>query len=269
MNPIRPFTARISAIQTEIEGVKTYSFSLSAQFTARPGQFNMIGYPGVGEAPISFSKVPKNGVFEHTVRAVGRVTQFLAGLREGDELLLRGPYGKGWPMKKAEGKDILLIAGGVGLAPIRPVLQAILENRSLYGDVSLIYGARNEKNLLFMNALNIWSREIAVHLTVDEVINAKTWKHNVGLVTALLDKVKIRPEQAVSFICGPEIMMRFIARGLIMNGMGQGNLYVSMERRMKCGIGHCGHCQHYGLFVCKDGPVFSYDTVKGYPDGVL
>jgi sulfhydrogenase subunit gamma (sulfur reductase) len=269
VNPIRPFTARISAIQTEIEGVKTYSFPVEAQFTARPGQFNMVGYPGVGEAPVSFSTVPKNGVFEHTVKAVGRVTQFLDGLKEGDELLLRGPYGKGWPMKKAEGKDILLIAGGVGLAPIRPVLHAIFENRSRYGDVSLIYGARNEKNLLFMNAMDKWSKEIAVYLTVDEVIKPGTWKHNVGLVTALLDNVQIRPEQAVSFICGPEIMMRFISRGLIMIGMKQGNLYVSMERRMKCGIGHCGHCQHFGLFVCKDGPVFSYNEVKGYPDGVL
>ena len=269
MNPIRPSTVRISGIQSEIEEVKTYSFSANAQFTARPGQFNMVGYPGVGEAPVSFSTVPKKGFFEHTVKAVGRVTQFLDGLKEGDELLLRGPYGKGWPMKKAEGKDILLIAGGLGLAPIRPVLQAILENRALYGDVSLIYGARNEKNLLFMNAMDKWSKEIAVYLTVDEVMEAGTWKHNVGLVTALLDKVKIRPEQSVSFICGPEIMMRFISRGLIMNGMKQDNLYVSMERRMKCGIGHCGHCQHYGLFVCKDGPVFSYNEVKGYPDGVL
>ena len=269
MNPIRPSTVRISAIRSEIEEVKTYSFSVGRQFTARPGQFNMVGYPGVGEAPISFSTVPKNGVFEHTVKAVGRVTQFLDGLKEGDELLLRGPYGKGWPMKKAEGKDILLIAGGVGLAPIRPVLHAIFDNRSLYGDVSLIYGARNEKNLLFMNAMEKWSKKIAVYLTVDEVIKSGTWKHNVGLVTALLDNVKIRPDQAVSFICGPEIMMRFISRGLIMNGMKQSNLYVSMERRMKCGIGHCGHCQHYGLFVCKDGPVFSYNEVKGYPDGML
>jgi sulfhydrogenase subunit gamma (sulfur reductase) len=269
MNPIRPATVRISAIQSEIEGVKTYSFSTNAQFTAKPGQFNMVGYPGVGEAPVSFSTVPKNGFFEHTVKAVGRVTQFLGNLKEGDGLHLRGPYGRGWPMKKAEGKDLLLIAGGLGLAPIRPVLHEILANRSLYGDVSLIYGARNEKSLLFMNDMGQWRKDIAIYLTVDEVIRARTWKHNVGLVTALLDKVKIRPEQAISFICGPEIMMRFISRGLIMNGMKQSNLYVSMERRMKCGIGHCGHCQHYGLFVCKDGPVFSYNEVKGYPDGVL
>ncbi|OGW39160.1 MAG: hypothetical protein A2Y97_13085 [Nitrospirae bacterium RBG_13_39_12] len=280
MNPLKPVKVSIKDIKTETNDVKTYVLSLKDSFKALPGQFNMLGYPGVGEAPISYSSLVRNGYFEHTIKAVGRVTRFLDGLKIKDEIVLRGPYGRGWPMNKARGKDILLIAGGVGLAPIRPVIQIILEKRDLFDDVSLIYGARNEKNMLFIDEFDKWRKGISLYLTVDEVANLPVfstgkrrskggWKHSVGLVTYLLDKVKIKPDKTFVFVCGPEIMMRFICRGLLMTGIASSRIYVSLERRMKCGIAHCGHCQHSGLFVCKDGPVFSYRDVRGLPDGLL
>lgn len=281
MNQLKPVKARIKDIKLEAEGVKTYNLTIEGSFVAAPGQFNMVGYPGVGEAPVSLSSVVSKGCFEHTIKAVGRVTNFLNRLKKGDELLIRGPYGRGWPLNEAQGKDILLVAGGVGLAPIRPALQVILDRRKLFGDVSLIYGARNEKNVLFMDEFDKWERGISLYLTVDEVSQHPPisplgkggskggWKHNVGLVTELIDKIRIKPDSTFAFVCGPEIMMRFICRGLLMMGIAQSRLYVSLERRMKCGIAHCGHCQHFGLFVCKDGPVFSYRDVRGLPDGLL
>jgi sulfhydrogenase subunit gamma (sulfur reductase) len=276
VNRLRPIRARIRDIKTEAEQVKTYNLSIKGSFAAIPGQFNLVGFPGVGESPISFSSVVHNGCFDHTIKAVGRVTRFLDGLKKGDELLLRGPYGKGWPLNITRGKDILLVAGGVGLAPLRPVVQKVLEKRELFGEVSLIYGARNEKNVLFMDEFDIWKKGVSLFLTVDEVTRPPgrggskgLWKHNIGLVTDLLDEVKIKPENTIAFVCGPEIMMRFICKGLLMLGLMQSGIYVSLERRMKCGIAHCGHCQHSGLFVCKDGPVFSYKDVRGLPDGLL
>jgi sulfhydrogenase subunit gamma (sulfur reductase) len=277
LNQLRPIKARIRDIKTEAEEVKTYNLSIKSSFAAIPGQFNLVGFPGVGESPISFSSVVRNGYFDHTIKAVGRVTRFLDGLKEGDELLLRGPYGKGWPLNITKGKDILLIAGGVGLAPLRPVVQEVLEKRELFGEVSLIYGARNEKNVLFMDEFDKWKKGVSLFLTVDELTQQPpayppgkgVWKHNIGLVTDLLDEVKIKPDNTIAFVCGPEIMMRFICKGLLMMGLMQSSIYVSLERRMKCGIAHCGHCQHFGLFVCKDGPVFSYKDVRGLPDGLL
>jgi NAD(P)H-flavin reductase len=269
MNPLKPLIARIEDVKMEAEGVRTYTLSAGFSFLAEPGQFNMIGYPGVGEAPISLSAIMQDGSFKHTIKSAGRVTDFLKDFKEGDELFFRGPYGRGWPVKKAENKDILIIAGGVGLAPLRPLIQIVLNQRESFRDVSLIYGARNEKNMIFTDEFDRWSKEMAIYLTVDESVQPQRWKNHIGLVTDLIDRVKIKPERAVAFVCGPEIMMRFICRGLIMHGMSQSSLYVSLERRMKCGIAQCGHCQHSGLFVCKDGPVFSYKEVRGLPDGVL
>jgi NAD(P)H-flavin reductase len=281
MNQLKPIKANIKDIKSEAEDVKTYTLIAECSFVATPGQFNMVGYPGVGEAPISLSSIVRNDCFEHTVKAVGRVTNFLNNFKKGDELHFRGPYGRGWPLNETKGRDILLIAGGVGLAPIRPVVQMILNKRDLFNDASLIYGARSEKNILFMNEFDGWEKGISLYLTVDEVLHhfpefplskggsKGGWQYHIGLVTDLLDKIKINPDNTVAFVCGPEIMMRFICRGLIMMGIVPSRIYVSLERRMRCGIAHCGHCQHFGLFVCKDGPVFSYKEVKGLPDGLL
>ena len=264
MSRLIPKRARILDIRSETSDIKTYRISAEDNFYALPGQFNMVGYPGAGEAPISLSSVVSKNCFDHTIRAVGRVTGCLEGFKKGDEIFLRGPYGRGWPVGEAKGKDVLLIAGGVGLAPLRPVIQIILEKRDQFEGVSLIYGARNEMSVLFTDEFATWRKQISLYLTVDEVLKPSAWKYNVGLVTDLLDKVKIKPDNTCVFVCGPEIMMRFICRGLIMLGIPQSQLYLSMERRMKCGIAQCGHCQHYGLFVCRDGPVFSYDRVRDW-----
>lgn len=269
-NLLLPVKAIITDIRAETADVRTYSLKLKkGKFTssAEPGQFNMVGYPGVGEAPISLSSVVKTSGFQHTIRTVGRVTGFLRKLGTGDEIFLRGPYGSGWPLNNA--RDIVLIAGGLGLAPIRPVIQTILNKRDSFGNVTLIYGARDPLNMLFRDELRQWQDRLPVFLTVDEVPVGTTWEHNTGFVTGLMDRVKIDIEKTTAFICGPEIMMRFVARRLMFEGIAPSRLYVSLERRMKCGVAQCGHCQHGSTFVCKDGPVFPYRDASRFPDRLL
>jgi len=269
-NPLIPFKAVITDIKLETTDIRTYSLLLrDAVYKTKPGQFNMVGYPGVGEAPISLSSVVCENRFQHTIKAVGRVTKFIERLREGDELFLRGPYGSSWPLESTIGKDILLIAGGLGIAPMRPVIQEILTKRNSFGNVTLIYGTRRPDTLLFKNELDVWRKDAMVLLAVDEVTPCTIWAYHVGLVTELLDKVSFNVEKTFAFICGPEIMMRFISRGLFLRGFLPSRVYVSLERRMKCGIGQCGHCQHGSKFVCKDGPVFLYKEVSRFPDSLL
>jgi NAD(P)H-flavin reductase len=268
--PLLPLRAVITDIQRETEDVKTYSLSLdNSSYSAKPGQFNMVGYPGIGEAPVSLSSIVSKGRFQHTIRAVGRVTKFIERFKEGDDLYLRGPYGSCWPLEDATGKDILLVAGGVGVAPLRPVVQEILQRRDSFEKVTLIYGSRSPDNMLFLSEIDMCRKDIEVFLTVDEVPPHMKWDYDVGLVTQLLDKAMLNPIKTFAFICGPEIMMLFISRGLFMRGFLPSMVYVSLERRMKCGIAQCGHCQHGTKFVCKDGPVFLYKDVSRLPDGLL
>lgn len=271
MNPLSPIKAVLQDIRDENRDTRTYRLQVSDGFagSARPGQFNMVGYPGIGEAPISFSGLSENGRFEHTIRAVGMATRFIEHMQKGSEVLVRGPYGRGWPMADARGKDLLLVAGGVGLAPLRPVIREIVKNRADYGRVELLIGSRNEEAVLFSKEYAEWRKAMTVTITVDELVTGKPWPHHVGLITGLLDKVAVDGEGTVVFVCGPELMMRFVSKGLMLRGVRASDLYVSLERRMKCGIAQCGHCQHVGLFVCKDGPVFPYRDVAGLFDGLL
>ena len=265
-----PLRAEITAIKRETEGTKTYSLFLeNSLYKAKPGQFNMVGYPGVGEAPISLSSNVTNGGFQHTIRAVGKVTKFIDRLKRGNEIYLRGPYGTWWPLESAVGKDIILAAGGLGLAPIRPAIQEIVRKRNSFGKVTLIYGARNPDSIPFRDEFNLWSNDLEVLSTVDEVPSHVKWDHSIGLVTQLLDKVALKLEKTFVFICGPEIMMLFISRGLFLRGFPPSRVFVSLERRMKCGIAQCGHCQHGGRFVCKDGPIFPHRDISRLPDGIL
>ncbi len=271
MHPLKPAKAVLKNIRQETADVKTYTVQVDGAFSRElsPGQFNMVGYPGVGEAPISFSSLWEDGCIGHTVRSVGAVTAFIDKLAEGDELLLRGPYGKGWPMDIAKGRDLLLVAGGLGLAPLRPVIREVLQSRDSFGTVSLLCGARNEKNLLFTDEYEAWRKKISLFLTVDEAVTGEPWGHSVGLITGLLDRVKPDTAGTCAFVVGPEIMMRFVCRGLMLRGMQPADIFVSLERRMKCGVAQCGHCQHAGFFVCRDGPVFPYAQVTGLMDGML
>lgn len=226
----------------------------------RPGQFHMAYAFGVGEVPISVSGDPHDdGPALHTIRAVGAVTRALCDLEERDALGLRGPFGTDWDMDAAEGKDVVIVAGGIGLAPLRPAVLHILRHRDRYRDVSILVGAREPELLLYPDEVASWHERAHVDLTVDHA--SLTWRGKVGVVTELIPGAPFDPGNARALVVGPEVMMRFTVRALLDRGMAPGDVFVSMERNMKCAIGHCGHCQFGPEFICKDGPVFPYGRV--------
>jgi sulfhydrogenase subunit gamma (sulfur reductase) len=248
------FTLRLRFTDPEVH--RTYSFL--------PGQFNMLYLFGVGEAAISIVSHPENGhLLDHTVRAVGRVTKGLAQLKPGDRIGIRGPYGRGWPMKEAEGKDVIVVTGGLGCAPTVSVVDHIVERRQRYGSLHIIQGVKHPKELIYRPRYDAWARvpDTQVLLAADECDEGPRTCH-VGLVTDLFEQVPFDPENVVTMMCGPEGMMRAAARLLNERGMPEGAIYLSMERNMQCAIGLCGHCQFGGKFICKNGPVFAYPEVK-------
>jgi NAD(P)H-flavin reductase len=232
------------------------------RFLYAPGQFNMLTAFGVGEAAISVSGDPAEGPLIHTIRAVGPVSKALTQLGAGDPVGVRGPFGVGWPMAQAEGKDVLVVAGGLGLAPLRPALYRLLGERARYGKVTLLFGARRPEDILFRHEVERWRGrfDIDVEVTVDHATDG--WRGNVGVVTTLISRHDIDPSKTVAMVCGPEVMMRFVAMALMDKGLGEEAIYLSMERNMKCAIGHCGHCQLGPTFICRDGPVFTYARLK-------
>jgi NAD(P)H-flavin reductase len=220
---------------------------------------------GIGEVPISISGDPsKPERLVHTVRSVGAVTKVLCGLRMGDEVAVRGPYGTHWPVEDAVGHDVVIVAGGVGLPPLRPAIYHILANRGNYGRIVLLYGARTPRDMVYTAELKQWrSRfDVDVETTVDSA--TPEWRGNVGVVTTLIPRAGFNPNQTKAFICGPEIMTRFTILELQKRGVATADILISLERNMKCGIGLCGHCQLGSAFVCKDGPVFPLDEVKQF-----
>jgi len=230
-----------------------------------PGQFNMLYSFGVGEVPISISGDPATPQrLVHTVRMLGAITKSICNLKKGNTLGIRGPFGSHWPVDEAKGNDVIIVAGGIGLAPLRPAIYYILANRERYGSVILLYGARSPFELLFIKELEQWKGrfDMQVDVTVDSAPSG--WRGNVALVTALIPKAPFDPYHTMAFVCGPEIMMRFTLLELFKRGLADKDIYVSMERNMKCGLGHCGHCQFGPYFICKDGPVFRYDKVKEF-----
>ncbi|MBI3587271.1 MAG: FAD/NAD(P)-binding protein [Ignavibacteriales bacterium] len=265
-NPMLPALYQIRRFRRETED--TFTLELESRgdankFTFAPGQFNMVYVFGVGEIPISISGDPANSkIIIHTTRAVGTVTKAMNKLRRGDTLGVRGPYGTPWPVEEARGQDVVIVAGGIGLAPLRPALYQIIANRDEYGKVILLYGTRTPTDILFREELEQWrSRlDLEVYVTVDRAMTG--WRGNVGVVTNLISKASFDPQNSIAMICGPEIMMRFTTAELQKCGLNIDSIYVSMERNMKCGIGLCGHCQFGPSFVCKDGPVFNYSRVK-------
>jgi NAD(P)H-flavin reductase len=246
-----------------------------------PGQFTMVYAFGVGEVPISISGDPaRPGRLEHTIRDVGGVTHALFGRTRGDLVGIRGPYGTTWqlpvaapgpaPVRSVDAApggplaghpmDIVFVAGGIGLAPLRPALLDVLAHRDRYRRVVLLYGARTPEDVLFARELESWQAKVDVNITVDYA--APTWRGRVGLVTALIPKAGFDPQAGVALLCGPEVMMRHAASALAHRGLPPERIQLSMERNMKCGVGLCGHCQLRELFVCTDGPVFSYQRVE-------
>ncbi len=265
-DPFRPELARIASVTRETSDTVTIRTELPAtgslpQFV--PGQFSMLYAYGAGEVPISISGDPGiPGRLDYTIRSVGAVTTALINRQVGDYIAMRGPFGTSWPIDAAAGEDVLLVAGGIGLAPLRPVIYHILRHRSDFGRLVILYGARSPKELLFRKELSGWSKapDTQVLTTVD--YGEPSWRGYVGVVTKLFNFVSLRPERTVTMMCGPEIMMRFGIRGLQGRKFPDDRIYLSMERNMKCAVGFCGHCQMGPYFICKDGPVFTYGQMR-------
>jgi NAD(P)H-flavin reductase len=259
-----PRAATITKVARETEDVFTLSLDVLAWpggFRWAPGQFDMVWAPGTGEVPISISGSDSRGSVLHTIRAVGEVTNVLAKLRRGDEVGLRGPFGRGWPLEAAHGKDVLVVGGGIGLAPLRPVVREVLARRKEFGKLTVLVGARTPAALLFEKELARWRGrlDVTVEATVDRA--DASWRGNVGVVTELLARAALDPPRTVAFVCGPEVMIRFVARELEERGVPAGSVFLSLERSMKCAVAWCGHCQLGPLLLCRDGPVFALDRV--------
>jgi NAD(P)H-flavin reductase len=219
-----------------------------------PGQFAMLYAFGAGEVPISVSG-SEGQALVHTVRSVGAVTARICALREGDAIGVRGPFGTAWPLAEAAGRDVIVVAGGIGMAPLRPVVRELLARRERYERVSVLYGGRSPEELLYRDELAAWQAEVIVDTAGPD------WRGRVGLVTKLVPRIAAGAGDAIAMLCGPEPMMRFTAAALGDRGIGPESAWISLERSMKCAVGHCGHCQLGPLFVCKDGPVVRSDAV--------
>lgn len=263
-NPFVPQIYRVEAVHRELSD--TVTLELKPVAGERPpfqaGQFNMVYVFGAGEVPISMSgKGSHDAGFVHTVRDVGAVSAAIARLEPGATIGLRGPFGTGWPVAAAEGSDVVIIAGGLGIAPLRPAVYEIMAKRRNYGRVTILFGSRNPTDMLYRHELEEWRRrlDLEVEVTVDHA--DADWRGNVGVVPALISRFVFDPEETFAFVCGPEVMMRFTVSTLRHADVPADRIYLSMERNMKCAIGLCGHCQFGSAFICKDGPVMRYDRI--------
>jgi NAD(P)H-flavin reductase len=266
-SPLLPRKARIIDVRRETADVITFRLRVEdGDFKFKSGQFNIISAIGVGESAISISSAPTDEpVFNHTIRAIGNVTRYLHTFGVGDCVGIRGPYGTHWPMDDARGKDLLIVSGGIGLAAVKSAIEEALNRRGEYGKITILYGARTPKDMLYTYDYERWRSTPGVELllTVDRA-DDREWKGNVGVVTTLFEGIKVDPSRTVAMICGPEIMMRFTLIELIKIGLPCKYIFLSLERRMKCGLGQCGHCMLGPKFICKDGPVFSYEEIKPF-----
>ncbi len=228
-----------------------------------PGQFVEVSIFGVGEAPISITSSPtKRGSFELCVRAVGKLTQEMHKLNEGDTLGIRGPFGTGFHTPMLEGYDLLMIAGGLGIAPLRSLINYVADNRRDFGKTDILLGCRDPKSMLFSDELAIWDKRMDINFSCTVDRGDPEWKGNVGVITSLIPGVNIDPELTYAVVVGPPIMYKFVIKELIAKGIPENQILVSLERHMKCGLGKCGHCQIHDIYCCQDGPVFVYDQIK-------
>jgi NAD(P)H-flavin reductase len=264
-----PHFAKLTSIKPESPGIHTYGIEfldpgIGKAYHFLPGQFNMLYVPGIGEVAISISSDPNQPkALLHTIRIAGNVTQAIDRLRVDGTLGVRGPYGSSWPVEASEGKDIIFVGGGIGLAPLRPAIYHVIQNRKGYGKVTILIGARNSGELLFLDEYDSWSQhDIEVIPTVDR--GDKSWDGRVGVVPMLFYSLRPDARRTIVFTCGPEIMMRFVVYEALARRIPEASIYVSLERNMKCGIGLCGHCQYGPTFLCKEGPVLSYDKVAPF-----
>jgi NAD(P)H-flavin reductase len=264
-----PLPATITAIKEEAYAISTYSLVfdeavLQQQYHFRPGQFNMLYLPGIGEAAISISSDPdRPDHLGHTIRFAGNVTRAIGRLKVGDVIGLRGPFGSAWPLRRLHGQDVYIVTGGIGLAPLRPIIYHIMHQRAEFGRVVLLYGARTPADLLYTDEFESWQENnIQVHITVDRA--DEHWRGQVGVVPMLFYHLRLDPGKTTVLTCGPEIMIRFVIYEALARRVPKERIYISMERNMKCAVGFCGHCQFGPSFICKEGPVLSYAQVEPF-----
>lgn len=268
VNPYAPEIAEVVDRFEESPEIVTLRLRLrdpqaQAGYRFQPGQFNMLYLFGVGEVPISISSDPADVEFiDHTIRAVGRVTEGMVRLKPGDLLGLRGPYGRGWPVEEARGRDLLLITGGLGCAPTNSVIEYVLSRRDHYGRIAICHGVNRPEDLIYGDRFERWRTAPNAQVLLAAVKAGPAWRGRVGMVTTLLDEIDPEIFSGVTMMCGPEVMMRAVSEEILKRGALIEDIYVSMERNMQCALGHCGNCQYGREFLCKDGPVFPYERVR-------
>ena len=266
-NLYRPIETEVLEVIPETPTIKTLRLEPKEQITFVTGQFIELTIPGVGEAPFTPSSRPSvKDTLEVTVMKAGKVTENIHQLKKGDIVGLRGPFGQGYPLDKFKEKEILVLGGGVGLAPLRSLLYVLFDRINDFERIYFRYGARTPKDIIYKEEIKLWSGrdDLDFQITVD--VGDKEWKDHVGVVTTILDGMAIDCSKAVAIVCGPPVMMKFSTLELIALGFKDRNIYLSMEKNMSCGIGKCGHCRVGTYYACKDGPVFTYDKIKDFPD---
>jgi len=267
----QPTLAEIVKIERLTKAEKLFTMHLKdgRDLRHRAGQFVEVSVFGIGEAPISVTSSPtRNGTFELCVRQVGDVTGALHRMEPGSTVGIRGPFGNGFPVDKMRGKDLLFAPGGLGLPPLRSLINQVLDERESFGRVIILYGARNPSELLFKDDLARWGArdDVEFHVTVDR--GDESWTGNVGVITTLFPRITVNPRNTVAVTVGPPVMYRFVIMELLSKGIQDGRIFISLERRMKCGLGKCGHCQINNVYVCQKGPVFSYAQLKELPEAI-
>jgi len=265
-NPYIPKLAEILKVKEESPDVKTFTFKLkNGEFNFKAGQFVEVSVFGMGEAPFTLSSSPfDTEKFEVSIMRVGSVTAAIHQKKEGDIVGIRGPYGTHFPLEKCEGKNITIVGGGIGIAPLRSLIYALIHEREKYNNIKVLYGAREPRLIVYKDLWDEFKKHVEVYLTVD--FADETWKGHVGVVTSLFDVVKVDPKDNMAFVCGPPIMIKFVTQKLLELGFAPENIHLSLERMMKCGIGKCGHCNIGKYYVCRDGAVFTYDMIKDIPN---
>lgn len=266
-----PVMAEIKEVRrlTELETLYTVALPDGRELGHQPGQFVELSIFGVGEAPFSISSSPtRRGVFELGIRKVGMLTEVLAGLEAGQKVGIRGPFGHGIDVEKFKGRDVLIVAGGIGLVPMRSMINYVIDNPEDFGTLHIVYGSRSDKELLFTDELRQWAENPRINYQVTVDNGSPEWQGNTGVITTLIPGLDLDLENTVCCVCGPPIMYRFALMALKSRGLPEKNIYMSLERRMKCGVGKCGHCQINHSYVCQDGPVYSYPDIKSLQEAL-
>lgn len=262
-NIYRPIEAIVEDVIVETPMIKTFVLRPKEDFSFRAGQFIELTLPGIGEAPFTPSSDPnRKEKIDVTIMNAGRITSLLHASTNNISVGIRGPYGLGYPLEKFYGKDVVIVGGGVGLAPLRALLFALFADINKYNKVILRYGSRTANDIVYKNAIPEWATKDKVNVVGTVDIGSPEWTGNVGLVTTILNDMPVDVKMAVAIVCGPPIMMKFVTLKLLDLGFATPNIYLSMEKNMSCGLGKCGHCRVGSFYACKDGPVFPYEKIK-------